>query len=92
MKVLESFLLFVSLGFEFTDNRAHTTDVIGKGDTAECLDKDQDDCFSGIGGADVSEPYCEHDIGPPVISPDVFGRPWLIDYIYFLVPVLAVLA
>ena len=42
--------------------------------------------------ADITKSYCYHNVSSPIMSSNVLGRPRLIDYIDFLITVLAVLA
>jgi hypothetical protein len=88
MKDLELFFLFLILGLKLAHQRANRTDVIGKRNAAESLNKDEENSLNISGGNKVTKADCEHDIRAPIIPPDILDKPALIYNVHDLVPVL----
>ena len=64
------------------------TDVVSEGYAAEGLYKNEDDGFVVIVCRQVSEPDSQHDVGPPIIAPDVLDDPFRINDVDFTIPAL----
>lgn len=86
MEILESFLLFFILGLDLSDDGPDATDVVCKGDTAESLDKDKGDGLNLIWGRNVPETHGQHNVRPPIITPDIFCGPFWVLYAHLMVP------
>lgn len=59
----------------WSNKGANIIDVIGKCNTAKCLDKNKDYGLIVVAGADVTKANGQHDISPPVVPPNVFDVP-----------------
>jgi hypothetical protein len=87
VKVLEFFLFLLVFCLDFADDWADAVDVVGKGNAADSLNEDESDSFCKVGGRDISESDSEHDVGAPIIAPNIFSFPVLTLNVYFFVPV-----
>lgn len=92
VEVFEFFLLFLVFGLYFPDNRPHTADVVGQSNAADGFNENESDCLNSVGGADISESHSEHDVGSPVIPPNVLSFPVFVLNIDFRVPILSLCA
>lgn len=68
-------LLLVVLGLDVEDKVSHAVDVVGQHDAAEGLDEDQANGLFVVASCNIAEADCEHDVGAPVVSPDVLFEP-----------------
>jgi hypothetical protein len=86
---VEEFQFFLLLLLFFPDRPyqcSDITDVVCQCDAAKGLNKYQDNSLIIVMGRQISKSYSEHDIGPPVVPPDIFYIPLSIDYINFNPP------
>lgn len=75
MKYLQLFLLGLIIFPNGTDQSPHITNIVRQSNTAKSLNKHQNYSLVLIGGRNVPEAHSEHNIGAPVVAPDVLGRP-----------------
>lgn len=64
------------------DDVSDAVDVVGHHDAAEGFDEDEADCFAGVVGDDIAEAHCQHDVGSPVVGPDVLDGPVRVLYVF----------
>ena len=74
--------------FNIHDEIADTADIVGQNNAANSLNEDEAKSLSVVGGSDITEANCEHDVGTPVIGPDIFLVPLALVYLSFGHPVL----
>lgn len=87
VKVFEFFLFLFVFCLNFADDRPDAVDVVGKRNTADSLNEDESDSFCKVGGRNISESDSEHDVGAPIIAPNIFSFPVLTLNVDFVVPV-----
>ena len=75
MESLQFLLLFFFVFPDFANQSPDVTDVVGQSDATESLNKNQDNGFVVVGGAKISEPNCQHDVGAPVVAPNILDEP-----------------
>ena len=78
MEELEFLLAFLFALADGADDGTDVADVVGEGDAAEGLDEDEDEGLVGVGGGQVTKAHGEHDVGAPVVAPDVLDQPVLV--------------
>lgn len=88
MKIFKFFLLLLIVSLHLAYNRPHVIDVVCQSDTAEGFYEDEYQCLVMIGSRYVTKTYSKHDIGSPIIPPNIFIDPLLIFYSNFVVPIL----
>lgn len=86
MEVLKFFLFFFVIGFHLTDNRPNVVDVVSQSDTTECFDENQEKSLIVVGSADIAKSNGEHDVGAPVIAPNILVKPRFIFDSNFIIP------
>lgn len=88
MKNLQLSLLDFLVLPDGADESAHWGDVVGQRDTAKGLHENENQCFNVVGGTQIAETDGKHDVGAPVVTPDVLDRPRRILDAHLVVPVL----
>ena len=74
-------------GFDIHDEIANAADVISQNNAADSLNEDEAESLPIVGGSDIAKTDGEHDVGAPVVGPDIFLVPLSLVYLPFGHPV-----
>ena len=82
-----AFLRFLVL-LHRADQGSYVADIIGQGDAAESLNKNQYNGLVVVGCCEIAKTDSQHYIGAPVVPPYIFDMPLLVSDSEFQQPVI----